>query len=158
MRMKTSHFWLLRVMRVEPIERIAKYCGTTRGGHHCAALEGPPALSGLTPEMRADVEQAYVRAHHAQTLSTMEDRQEALDLVGAAAEIAMMGVRNHVGLAPDEFERWFATAANSGGAHGREPELPFGKAWHSPQSNECAAPCHALNQIEVSGCGVPDAI
>ena len=73
-----------------------------------AALQGPPELSGLTAQMRADVEQAYVRAHHAQTLRAMEDRQEALDVVGAAAEIAIMEVRNHVGMAPDEFERWFA--------------------------------------------------
>jgi hypothetical protein len=42
----------------------------------------------------------------------MEDRQDALDVVGAAAEIAIMEVRNHVGMAPDEFDRWFATAAN----------------------------------------------
>ena len=78
-----------------------------------AALEGPPELSGLTAQMRADVEQAYVKAHHAQTLRAMEDRQEALDVVGAAAEIAIMEVRNHVGMEPYEFDQWFATAANS---------------------------------------------
>ena len=73
-----------------------------------AALEGPPALSGLTAEMRADVEQAYVRKHHAPKLRAMEDAQEALDVVGAAAEIAVMEVRNHVGMTLDEFDRWFA--------------------------------------------------
>jgi hypothetical protein len=63
--------------------------------------------------MRTDIERALLKAHHAQTLSAMEDRQEALDVVGAAAEIAIMEVRNHVGMAPDEFERWFASAADS---------------------------------------------
>ena len=42
----------------------------------------------------------------------MEDQQEALDVVGAAAEIAVMEIRNHVGMAPDAFDRWFAAAAN----------------------------------------------
>jgi hypothetical protein len=77
-----------------------------------AALEGPPELSGLTAEMRADVERAYVKAHHGPKLRDMEDQQEALDVVGAAAEIAIMEVHNHVGMAPDEFDRWFATAAD----------------------------------------------
>jgi hypothetical protein len=48
----------------------------------------------------------------------MEDQQEALNVVGAAAEIAIMEVRNHVGMAPDEFDRWLATAANSDNARG----------------------------------------
>ena len=34
----------------------------------------------------------------------MEDRQ-VLDVVGAAAEFAVMEIRNHVSLAPDEFDR-----------------------------------------------------
>ena len=42
----------------------------------------------------------------------MEDQQEALDVVDAAAEIAVMEVRTHVGMAPHEFDRWFASAAN----------------------------------------------
>ena len=84
-----------------------------RPAHWAAALEGPPKLSGLTAEMRTDIERALLKAHHAQTLSAMEDRQEALDVVGSAAEIAIMEVRNHVGLAPHEFDTWFATADGS---------------------------------------------
>jgi hypothetical protein len=43
----------------------------------------------------------------------MEDQQEALDVVGAAAEIAIMEIRNGVGLPPHEFDTWFATADGS---------------------------------------------
>ena len=40
-----------------------------------AALEGPPELSGLTAEMRADVEQAYVKAHHGQSSGQWKTRR-----------------------------------------------------------------------------------
>jgi hypothetical protein len=43
----------------------------------------------------------------------MEDQQEALDAVGAAAEIAAMEIRNSVGLPPHEVDAWFATADGS---------------------------------------------
>jgi hypothetical protein len=75
-----------------------------------AALEAPAELSGLTPESRVHVEQAFVEAHHAQTLKAMDDREEALDVVGAAAEIAVMEIRSHVGIEPHAFDGWFATA------------------------------------------------
>jgi hypothetical protein len=82
-----------------------------------AALELPPALSGLTVETRAHVEEAYTRATHAQTLRAMDDREEALDVVGAAAEIAAMEIRAAVGLEPHEFDGWFATADGIDGRH-----------------------------------------
>jgi hypothetical protein len=63
-----------------------------------AALEGPPALSGLTAETRAHVEGAYVQANHSQALKAIEDREEAVAVVGAAAEMALMEVRSHVGI------------------------------------------------------------
>jgi hypothetical protein len=75
-----------------------------------AALELPAALSGLTAETRAHVEEAYVQANHARTLNAMDDREEALAVVGAAAEIAVMEVRSHVGIEPHAFDGWFATA------------------------------------------------
>jgi hypothetical protein len=75
-----------------------------------AALEAPAALSGLTAEMRAHVEQAYVLANHAKTLKAMDDREEALDVVGAAAEIAVMEIRSSVGLEPQAFDGWFVAA------------------------------------------------
>jgi hypothetical protein len=73
-----------------------------------AALEGPPEWSGLTNEMRADVEKAYVKAHHAPKLRTLDELQEALDVTGAAADIAAMNICNSVDLPPHEFDRWFA--------------------------------------------------
>jgi hypothetical protein len=82
-----------------------------------AALEGPPELSGLTPEMRGDIEHAYVKAHHAPKLRTLDELQEALDVVGAAAEIAAMNIRNSVDLPPHEFDTWFA---NGDKAHAAE--------------------------------------
>jgi hypothetical protein len=75
-----------------------------------AAFEGPPPLAGLTDETRADVRKAYVERHHAKELAALDERQEALDVVGAAAEIAIMAVRSNVGMAPQEFDQWFETA------------------------------------------------
>jgi hypothetical protein len=75
-----------------------------------AALEAPAALSGLNAETRAHVAQTYVQATHAQTLKAMDDREEALDVVGAAAEIASMEIRSSVGLEPQAFDSWFETA------------------------------------------------
>lgn len=75
-----------------------------------AALEAPAPLSGLTAETRERVEEAYVQANHAKTLKAMEDREEALAVVGAAAEIAAMEIRSHVGLEPHEFDSWLASA------------------------------------------------
>jgi hypothetical protein len=75
-----------------------------------AALEAPAALSGLTAETRAHVEEAYVQANHARTLNAMDDREEALAVVGAAAQIAVMEVRSHGGIEPHAFDAWFTTA------------------------------------------------
>jgi hypothetical protein len=80
-----------------------------------AALEAPSALSGLTAETRAHVEEVYVQANHEPTLKVMDDREEALAVVGAAAEIAVMEVRSNVGLEPHEFDRWFSTADGTEG-------------------------------------------
>jgi len=71
------------------------------------------ALSGLTAEARAHVEEAHVQANHAQTLKAMDDREEALAVIGAAAEIAVMEIRSNVGLEPHAFDGWFATAGGS---------------------------------------------
>ena len=56
-----------------------------------------------------------MQANHAKTLKEMDDREEALDVVGAAAEIAVMEVRSNVGLEPHEFDGWFATADGTEG-------------------------------------------
>jgi hypothetical protein len=78
-----------------------------------AAFEAPAALSGLTAETRVHVEEAYVQANHAPTLKAMDDREEALAVVGAAAEVAVMEVRSNVGLESHEFDGWFAAAGGS---------------------------------------------
>jgi hypothetical protein len=95
---------------LEPAERMKVLLDNPDPIMFAAALEGPAVLSGLTLETRAHVEQAYVQANHAKTLKAMEDREEALDVVGAAAEIAAMEIRAAVGLEPHEFDGWFATA------------------------------------------------
>jgi hypothetical protein len=51
-----------------------------------------------------------VEAKHAKTLKAMDDCEEVLNLVGAAASIAVMEVRSNVGLEPHEFKGWFETA------------------------------------------------
>lgn len=75
-----------------------------------AVLEMPPALSGLTAEMRTHAEQAFVEANHGPTLKAMDDRQEALDQVSAAVDVATMEVRNYVGLEGQTFDQWFSPA------------------------------------------------
>lgn len=76
-----------------------------------AALEAPPLLSGLTATTRDHVVQAYLETTHGGLLRAMEERREALDVVGAAAELAINAMRPYVGLDPHQFEPWFATAA-----------------------------------------------
>lgn len=75
-----------------------------------AALEAPSALSGLTDEMRAHVEHAFVEANHKPRLAVLEEKQDVLDLVGAAADIATMEIRTYTGLEGQEFHSWFAGA------------------------------------------------
>jgi hypothetical protein len=79
-----------------------------------AALEAPSALSGLTAETRAHVEKACVEANHLPQMNAMDDRQEALNQVCAAVEIAMIEIRKHVGLEGPAFDEWFGTADGSG--------------------------------------------
>ena len=47
-------------------------------------------MSGLTAETRAHVENVYVQANHAKTLKVMDDREEALAVVGSVVEMAVM--------------------------------------------------------------------
>lgn len=75
-----------------------------------AALEAPAALSGLTAETRAHVQEAYMVANHERTLKAMEDREEALTVVDVAAQFAITEVRANVGLETHQFDSWFATA------------------------------------------------
>ena len=75
-----------------------------------AALEGPAALSGLTAQMRAQIEEAYLEANHSATLKAMDDREKAPAEVRAAAEIAVGEIRLNVGLEPHAFDGWFAVA------------------------------------------------
>jgi len=79
-----------------------------------AALEVPAAMSGLNGEMRAQVEEAYVRAKHSAALKALDEMGEALSLLDAAARIAIMEIRTHVGMGDAEFEDWFATADGTG--------------------------------------------
>jgi len=74
-----------------------------------ATLEAPAVLSDLTAETRAHVKEAYVQANHS-TTKAMDKREEALAVVGAAAEMAIMQAGSHVGIEPLAFDRWFATA------------------------------------------------
>jgi hypothetical protein len=43
----------------------------------------------------------------------MEDREEALALLDAAARIAIMEIRFNVEMGPLEFDDWFATAGRT---------------------------------------------
>lgn len=79
-----------------------------------AALELPAVLSGLNADTRAHVEEAYMRAAHSATLKALDELGEALSLLEAAARIAIMEVRTHLGMGEAEFEDWFATADGVG--------------------------------------------
>lgn len=72
-----------------------------------AALEVPSALSGLTPELRADVEKSYATRVHGPELARLEERNEALTVISSTLTILGMEIRKDAGLASDhEFESW----------------------------------------------------
>ncbi|PZV39747.1 hypothetical protein [Mesorhizobium kowhaii] len=78
-----------------------------------AAFEGPAALSGLTEELRADLEKRMVEQNHGATIEAMDDAKEAIALAQAAFEIAISTVKDEAGFAGQEpvFDKWMATAS-----------------------------------------------
>lgn len=51
-----------------------------------------------------------MRANHGTALKAMEERHDALSVVSTAADMAIREIRNHVGLAPHEFDKCFERA------------------------------------------------
>lgn len=78
-----------------------------------AALEAPDVLSGLTAETRVQVEEAYMRANRSTALKALDDLEEALSLLDAAARIAITEVQSNDEMGQMQFDEWFATAGGS---------------------------------------------
>ena len=86
------------------------------GGPTATTPEAPNALPGLTAETRVQVEEAYIRANRSAALKALDDLEEALSLLDAAARIAITEIRSHVEMGQMQFDDWFVTA---GGADSR---------------------------------------
>lgn len=53
-----------------------------------AAIEGFPALSGISDQIRAEIIKGYIEKHHEADLSRLEQAEEALELARAATDVA----------------------------------------------------------------------
>jgi hypothetical protein len=79
-----------------------------------AVMEGPAALSGLTEEMRGQVQGRFIEARHSGELARLEEMEEVITLTSAAIETARYQLRQEIGFAENEmpqFEAWAKSAA-----------------------------------------------
>ncbi|MFB9979452.1 hypothetical protein ACFSQQ_14690 [Mesorhizobium kowhaii] len=79
-----------------------------------ASFEGPAALSGMTPEFRADLQRRMIEEKHGPAIEAMKETEEAIAVATAAIEMAVGTVRTECGFGdgPDfQFDRWMATAS-----------------------------------------------
>lgn len=79
-----------------------------------AAFEGPASLSGLTTEVRADLERRMIEEKHGPAIEAMNETQEAIAVATAAIEMAVNTVKTECGFGdgPDFlFDRWMTTAS-----------------------------------------------
>ena len=74
-----------------------------------AALEAPPAMSGLTSKMRETLEANLIERKHGASLAQLSDDEEAIQVAGAALKISLYHVRKEVEFKqPGAFDKWMA--------------------------------------------------
>ncbi len=77
-----------------------------------AAMEGPAALSGLTDDMRVNLQDRLIDQAHGPAVAAMDETREAIKLVEAAIEVAANVVRTEGDFASDaQFNNWMKTAS-----------------------------------------------
>jgi hypothetical protein len=67
----------------------------------------------LTAETREHVVQAFLQVNHSKALKALDEREEAVSVVGVAADMAVAEIRSNVGLEPQAFDEWFENANGS---------------------------------------------
>ena len=76
-----------------------------------AALSGPPALAGLTPETVDTVRARYIELAHPNEAGNLAGGLEASEFAKSAIDIAKNDLRRAVSFGrPDEFDRWYEAA------------------------------------------------
>lgn len=78
-----------------------------------AAFEGPAALSGLTNDLRAELEERMIQQQHGDAVALMDDAREAIALTDAAIGVALVALRNATGFEGKDaaFDAWMAGAS-----------------------------------------------
>lgn len=114
-----------------------------------AAMEGPAALSGLTDELRADLESRMIDRAHGAAVDAMESVMEAVNVTQAAVEVASSTLQQECGFDGNTgaFNEWMAQASA-----GVEREIAAEKAKSEPANSAAeslTAPVRADVQAEV---------
>lgn len=77
-----------------------------------AAMEGPAALSGLTDELRTDLQDRLIDQAHGPAIAALNEAHEAIELVEAAIEAAANVVRAECEFSSDTaFDGWMKTSS-----------------------------------------------
>ncbi|TPN57589.1 hypothetical protein FJ976_02830 [Mesorhizobium sp. B1-1-9] len=77
-----------------------------------AAFEGPAALSGLTEELRTDLERRMIEQAHGPAIEAINGAKAAVELTRAAIEMAVSTVKTEGDFGNDQlFNSWMATAS-----------------------------------------------
>ena len=79
-----------------------------------AAMEAPPAMIGLTPDMLKQVQQVAIEGKFETELNRLDEMQEAIELTDAAVGISIFELRERTGFGPSDdiaFNKWMAAAS-----------------------------------------------
>ncbi|MES0016521.1 hypothetical protein [Mesorhizobium sp. M0036] len=100
-----------------------------------AAFEGPAPLSGLTEDLRTDLERRMIEQAHGPATEAINSAKEAVELTQAAVEMAVSAVKTEGAFDNDHvFGSWMATASAE-----VEREIAAEKARYEPRPTAAEA-------------------
>lgn len=98
------------IRSIEPSKRVSLLTFNPDPELVAAVFEAPEFLTDVTGEFRANVEKAFVDAHHPQELAAIEQEAEILDVVGMGLSTSLKEVSDAIDFRTEhEFNKWMVS-------------------------------------------------